>query len=601
MTVEFQKIRVVTGYDPYDLSCVALLVLYCLGEINLSLHNITRILQIVPNDELDSVGLPTLKNLVLYLRKNEDSQTKASFKLINLIFSISSFNHIQELIHHLRDAIIVSPDQQGVLSKFRRILCRSSVICELLPRVIIDSNISEFFVEDIHQIVESFQAFKTRFLSCDISNIYREDINNSSNLTSRIFSHTHTNDCFPESPFITNQGIGNSLPWLIVSADKFKVILNYALQISMKDINLGSELAETIIRYTNLNDRTRFPDILLLEIVLLRKSKNYQGTIDKMYQYFDYCRNSNVSVSSSTNFSHICQTFTLSSLYQDHGSPEFALKTLHELIDTIREKSDVHGLSHLWDILIHHLLLYPDESRVLQKSIYELLRPFNDKKNTSPEMLQYWYTFQVAMNLHQNGYIPDILELATKVSALSNYGLMDHMNRVSTEVLLMTWSFVGFDDMACCFGKPFLNNVKKHRQLTNVEKLLEDKYYSEAIKKVEALLNEVNAKNFSISFKFACTQMSIRIMLAAGNAARAQPIIRQYIDKCRETKNDHELSKAILCMVRMLNGWQQYQDSYKLMNSNLSILLQYSGSMKEEAKQLYKETSLALENKVGSE
>lgn len=54
-------------------------------------------------------------------------------------------------------------------------------------------------------------------------------------------------------------------------------------------------------------------------------------------------------------------------------------------------------------------------------------------------------------------------------------------------------------------------------------------------------------------------------------------------------------------MVRMLNGWQQYQDSYKLMNSNLSILLQYSGSMKEEAKQLYKETSLALENKVGSE
>lgn len=78
--------------------------------------------------------------------------------------------------------------------------------------------------------------------------------------------------------------------------------------------------------------------------------------------------------------------------------------------------------------------------------------------------------------------------------------------------------------------------MKKHRQLTNVEKLLEDKYYSEAIKKVEALLNEVNAKNFSISFKFACTQMSIRIMLAAGNAARAQPIIRQYIDKCRETK-----------------------------------------------------------------
>ncbi|CDO93169.1 unnamed protein product [Kluyveromyces dobzhanskii CBS 2104] len=592
MTIGYQNITIVKEYDPYDVCCVVLLVLYCLGEIELSPNIFTRILQLVPNEEADGVGLPTLENLVNFLRGKK--QTEAASKLVEVIFTITSYNHIHVLIQLLRGAIVDSPDQQGIYSKFVKILCRSGVICSLLPRAIVDTGVSEFVVEDIHQIVDSLHAFKSAFEITETYTMYVHEASTESSLKSRIFPHDQTDGGLGGSPFVTHASTRISNPWLIVSAAKFRIILNHTINASLKDIYNVPEIVESITKYTTLNDRTRFPDILLLEMVLLRKSKNYQKTVDKIYQYFDYCRNSNISVSSSSNFSHVCQTFILSSLYQDHGSPDLALKTLQELINTIREKTGVHGLSNLWDILIHHLLVQPEESRILRKSIYDLLRPLNDNKNSTPEMLQYWYTCQVALNLHESGYVPNILEQTTMVNALSHDFLKDDMNRVATEVSTLVWSFVGFDDIAQCFGEPPVINVKKSKHLKRVDQLLKDKYYSEAIDKIEKLVDEANANNDSMSSEFDYLQKRIHIMLAAGNTARAHPIICQYIDKCRETKNDYQLSRAILCMVRLMNGWGQYHDSYNLMNSNLNILLQYPGAIKDEARILYNDTLTAL-------
>ena len=323
---------------------------------------------------------------------------------------------------------------------------------------------------------------------------------------------------------------------------------------------------------------------------------NYQKTIDKIYQFFDYCRNSNISASSSSNFSHICQTFVLSSLYQDHGSPEVALRTLHELIDTIREKSGIQGLSNLWDILIHHLIVHPDESKNLQQSIFELLRPFNDRKTSSPQMLEYWYICQLTLNIHEQGDVPSIIELMTKVKIMSCNGFNNETNRVSKEIIGTAWKFLGYEDISKCLGSGTEALNTKLSNLESIKDLNEQGYFSESIELIEGMIQEAEENSDSISWKLRCTREKINIMLNAGNTARAHAILKEYIDKCRKTKNDHELSFALLCMARILNSWGQFKDSCEILNSHLHIMLQFLGPSSNVIRKLYDEAFVGLKD-----
>ena len=332
MTTAYQPILIVRGYDPYDISSVILVLLYCLGSKDLTPNIILGILQLTPKANSIGVGLPTLENFVKYLLKV--STKRITINLLHILFSITNYDQIQDLIHLLQEAIVTSLDQQRVSSRFDRLLCVDSAIYDLLPRIIVDSSYEHYFVEDVVQIIQSLESFKLRFTHCDIYREFESEIFKPNSILDQIFSHPNPNDC-EVSPFITVENNGNTIPWLVVSGEKFSILLNYVVQLAISN-STSDDLAGSIIEYTSFNDRTRFPDIILLEMIHYRKIKDYEKTIERIYQYFDYCRNSNIAVTSSSNFSHICQTFVLSSLHQDHGSPEVALKSLHELIETIR-------------------------------------------------------------------------------------------------------------------------------------------------------------------------------------------------------------------------------------------------------------------------
>ncbi|KAG0679410.1 anaphase promoting complex subunit 5 [Kluyveromyces marxianus] len=590
MTTAYQPILIVRGYDPYDISSVILVLLYCLGSKDLTPNIILGILQLTPKANSIGVGLPTLENFVKYLLKV--STKRITINLLHILFSITNYDQIQDLIHLLQEAIVTSLDQQRVSSRFDRLLCVDSAIYDLLPRIIVDSSYEHYFVEDVVQIIQSLESFKLRFTHCDIYKEFESEIFKPNSILDQIFSHPNPNDC-EVSPFTTVENNGNTIPWLVVSGEKFSILLNYVVQLAISK-STSDDLSESIIEYTSFNDRTRFPDIILLEMIHYRKIKDYEKTIERIYQYFDYCRNSNIAVTSSSNFSHICQTFVLSSLHQDHGSPEVALKSLHELIETIREKSGLHGLCNLWDVLIHHIFIQPGDLSSLQRSIHDLLKPFNDNQSTSPEMLQYFFTSQLVLNLHEVGYVPKVLELLSTVIAISSGGLTDDKHRVTAEVLSLAWSFLGFDDIGSCYSELIPTNRNKQKQLQRVEKLVNNKFYTEAVSAVEKMLEETERNDEGMTWKFSFMRKKIEVMLAAGNPARAHPLIIKYTEKCRETRNDYELSYAILYMARLLNGWKQYKDSYKLLSANIHIIFQYSQSLKDQAKILYKEARNGL-------
>lgn len=595
MSRNIQPILLVRGFDPYDLCCLILSLQYVLGTHELSPQILMRVLKVVDEEMNNDFKMPTLEALVSFLL--EEKLEDVALELMRVLFSIKSYAHIQDLVDVFRDSIILRPDDMTNQSKYTNSICKASAICLMLPKIFSDPGTDQLFVEDIQRLWNSIDTFVGTFRHTSLFLALKSSLPGRCILLESIYPKYYLN----EVNSTVNTGLEvrciKSAPWLITTHDKFRLILNHEVTRLIETPTRSIIFAEKIIRHTTLNDRTLFPDIIILEIILLRKTNNYEELINKIYQYFDYCRNSKSSYSSSS-LSYVCQTFVLSTLYQDYGSTAAALKTLHELIDNIREKSGVQGLANLWDVLLHHLVIYPNETSDLKQNIYELLKPLNEKDNSSSYMMEYWYSCQLLLGVHEFGDVRAIFEAMTKLKAISGNGYLNESNRVSKEVLHSTWKFLGFNDVATCFGANVEIDDKRQKEINSVKTLQAQKRYSEVISILETLIRNAESNNDGVPWKLWCMREVISTMVSAGNSARAQPKIKEYVELCLERKNDHELSFGILLMAKALITWNQYEESYKLLSANLDILLQFSDDIKDEAKKLFEEAREKLENSL---
>lgn len=626
MNVE-SKLKISSSLTPYDVSVLILVYFYCYhnvpicGEIFVNL-----ITPSMPSKEINPILekeiragsvqkplLPLLEPLLLYLVSVDEKNL--AIKLVSFLESMDSLDVVTQLLRTLESECLVKNYRymKNISSpKSRKFKCKritqTSFVGIYLRRCLTKYQIGDF--EDRETLWECLtdylRAFKKSALWVDMKSSVQQirfDFMPNSTSTENDREMISYFQQFAQQRCAANSNV------IMIGHTHFQSLLNWEIYNVSQNNSRIEPITQNILDELSLNDMAHFPAVHVLRYLKAVSTNCYQAASDALHNYFDYMLTQN-----DENCFHI-SLLCLATFHTCLDDCPAAIKAFEEATKVARENKDTATLNLIMIWVVGFIEEYPEYSNHFQVTVEQIVRYLKScTDNESPLVFENAYKFESLLLMRDNSSSVLVLESAFKymVIALQRSQSGSGANSVFRH-LANIWENLGYTSLSqvyrdlsekhiekieqeieCAFAalenRDFsvvtrallkLNSPRLKYEQCKRLKLLEIKYciaiedYQKAMKKLSERAQEFGSTITDAKWKFNFEMEKCKVLLSCGVGIRSLHILMDMINGSISSNNPLQAAESLLLLCEILNSIGKPEQCYSLLESNLSVALQF--------------------------
>ncbi|AAS50272.1 AAL094Wp [Eremothecium gossypii ATCC 10895] len=616
----YQHIQLTKWYDPHDVSSLLLVLFYALGTIAIKPDILLRVLDptgirsiYAYEKDLDlnaTIKLPNLECLVQFLIDADEEA--AALTLIAALEQIPSMHGLIQLLTFFKNRVVIDSMCDIPDPYFKRGISKKSVFYMLLSRKF--RGFTDIYLSgDMTQKWRELHSYRAQFKTTKLWQAVNTKLPQKSAFLGKVFNESDDNT-LPLPTIQTGEEEHHVYPWILTTRERYEQLVNMELTKLNSCTNPDLSIAEELVRYTSLNQKTTFPSVLMVQYTISLLNKNYQESQDLLFRIFDYAGSSFESSQTYDSASGpLFNSFMLSHLFRACGTPQAAVKRIENVVKLVREHGSLTGVQPMLYSLFIFLKDYPHLSDNLQSAVAQLKKYFENTARNSLNSIKFLYSIESLLQLTYDAHIPQGLANAYKTRMLC---MLDDKSRhiESVDPFIKTteiWNRIGIEEIPPCYATyantssdfsnyrgaysevvqslvsgddaplysldigawPYSEQQKvKQLKIRYLKKLGE---LDEAMNLVNVYIEDTRSKIIDKFWEFEFMKEKVYLLFECGMAARSINFITEMIGTAEKAKNAYQLTQCFILLSTALVALRKYDMAVQLMRGNMYTVFQF--------------------------